>query len=275
MSLTPAQVRGVTFNKPPRGKRGYREDEVDAFLDVVAAELARLLEEYTDLRTQLAQYDQQPPPGAIDTVAAPLEPASPLMRQPPSAGEDDYHHHAARVLNLAQQTADRITSQATADADTLLSQARTNAEQLLGEARTAAESLVSEATTQAQTIHHDARTRADTVEQQSRDKVDKIASQQQEELRQHTEIITALGADKTALENNIKHLRAFDSDYRTHLMRFVHDQLQQLGAQEPAGPADPISTQQTPVAAGSDTRPETSPTRSSPDKHHWKPAVGA
>lgn len=122
---------------------------------------------------------------------------------------------------------------------------------------------------------HDARTRADTVEQQARDKVDKVTSQQQEALRQHTEIITALGADKTALENNIEHLRAFESNYRTHLMRFLRAQLQQLGAQEPAGPAGPINAQQAAVAAGSGTRPETSPPRSSPDKHHWRPAVGA
>jgi DivIVA domain-containing protein len=275
MPLTPAQVRGVAFNKPPRDKRGYHEDEVDAFLDVVAAELARLLEQHTDLRTQLAQCDQQPSPGAIDTAAAPLQSASPPMRQPPSADADDSHHHAARVLNLAQQTADRMTSQATAEADALLSQAHTNAEQLLCQARTTAEGLISEATTRVETILHDARTRADTVEQQSRDKVGKVASQQHEVLRQHTEIITTLGADKTALENSIEHLHAFESDYRTHLTRFLHAQLQQLGAQEPAGPADPISTQQASVAAGSGTRPQTSPPRSSPDKHHWRPAVGA
>jgi DivIVA domain-containing protein len=275
MPLTPAQVRGVAFNKPPRGKRGYHEDEVDAFLDVVAAELARLLEQHTDLRTQLAQRDQQPTPGSLDTAAAPRAPAFPPMRQPPSADADDSHHHAARVLNLAQQTADRVTSQATADADALLSQARTHAEQLLCQARTTAEGLVSEATIRVETILHDARTRADTVEQQARDKVDKVASAQQEVLRQHAEIITALGADKTALENSIERLHAFESDYRTHLMRFVHAQLQQLGAQELAGPADPTSTQQGPVVAGSGTRPETSPPRSSPDQHRWRPAVGA
>jgi DivIVA domain-containing protein len=33
--LTPEQVRNMTFSKPPAGKRGYNEDEVDAFLDVV------------------------------------------------------------------------------------------------------------------------------------------------------------------------------------------------------------------------------------------------
>ena len=42
MGLTPADVHNVAFSKPPIGKRGYNEDEVDAFLDLVEAELARL-----------------------------------------------------------------------------------------------------------------------------------------------------------------------------------------------------------------------------------------
>lgn len=33
--LTAADVRKVAFNKPPIGTRGYNEDEVDAFLDLV------------------------------------------------------------------------------------------------------------------------------------------------------------------------------------------------------------------------------------------------
>jgi len=32
MSLTPADVHNVAFSKPPIGKRGYNEDEVDLSL---------------------------------------------------------------------------------------------------------------------------------------------------------------------------------------------------------------------------------------------------
>jgi DivIVA domain-containing protein len=35
--VTPEQVRNVAFSKPSRGKRGYNEDEVDAFVDLVDA----------------------------------------------------------------------------------------------------------------------------------------------------------------------------------------------------------------------------------------------
>jgi len=37
--LTPEDVHKMAFSKPPLGKRGYSEDEVDAFLDLVGAAL--------------------------------------------------------------------------------------------------------------------------------------------------------------------------------------------------------------------------------------------
>ena len=52
MPLTPAEVHNVAFKKPPIGKRGYDEEEVDAFLDIVEVELSRLIEENTELRAR-------------------------------------------------------------------------------------------------------------------------------------------------------------------------------------------------------------------------------
>ena len=59
MSLTPADVHNVAFSKPPIGKRGYNEDEVDAFLDLVETELARLIEDNNELRQQMEQLDSE------------------------------------------------------------------------------------------------------------------------------------------------------------------------------------------------------------------------
>src|SRR6266487_3918658 len=53
MPLTPADVHNVAFKKPPIGKRGYDEEEVDAFLDEVERELARLIEENNELRASV------------------------------------------------------------------------------------------------------------------------------------------------------------------------------------------------------------------------------
>jgi DivIVA domain-containing protein len=40
MELTAEQVRNIAFSKPPIGKRGYNEEEVDAFLDLVEEQLS-------------------------------------------------------------------------------------------------------------------------------------------------------------------------------------------------------------------------------------------
>ena len=59
MPLTPADVHNVAFSKPPIGKRGYNEDEVDAFLDLVENELTRLIEENSDLRQRIEELDNE------------------------------------------------------------------------------------------------------------------------------------------------------------------------------------------------------------------------
>jgi DivIVA domain-containing protein len=78
MPLTPADVHNVVFKKPPIGKRGYDEDEVDAFLDVVEAELARLIEENNELRAgngrSSARIEEAPAPAPAPVVAAPPPP---------------------------------------------------------------------------------------------------------------------------------------------------------------------------------------------------------
>ncbi|MEE2034427.1 DivIVA domain-containing protein, partial [Rhodococcus chondri] len=134
MPLTPADVHNVAFSKPPIGKRGYNEDEVDAFLDLVEQELTGLIEENADLRQRVAELDQElaeakkaprqagaPAPQAVKpeparVVEAPKpEPApapAPVAAAAPSSG--DASMQAATVLGLAQEMADRLTGDATA-----------------------------------------------------------------------------------------------------------------------------------------------------------------
>ena len=58
MPLTPADVHNVAFSKPPIGKRGYNEDEVDQFLDLVEKELAELVGENEDLRHRVDELSK-------------------------------------------------------------------------------------------------------------------------------------------------------------------------------------------------------------------------
>src|SRR5687768_7061057 len=132
MPLTPADVHNVAFSKPPIGKRGYNEDEVDAFLDLVEQELSRLIEENADLRQRVGELDKEladakkapRPSGAASTPAPKAEPArvveqpkapapapAPAAAAPQAAPQGaDAHMQAAKVLGLAQEMADRLTS---------------------------------------------------------------------------------------------------------------------------------------------------------------------
>ncbi|OBI19475.1 MULTISPECIES: DivIVA domain-containing protein [unclassified Mycobacterium] len=55
MVLTPADVHNVAFSRPRIGKRGYNEQEVDIFIDLVEQELTRHLQKETELRSRCAE----------------------------------------------------------------------------------------------------------------------------------------------------------------------------------------------------------------------------
>jgi DivIVA domain-containing protein len=268
MPLTPADVHNVAFSKPPIGKRGYNEDEVDAFLDLVEAELARLIEENDDLRDQVSQLEQRlgnvqadleearsrPPAAAMGAVSPPtqqIRPVEPPMQRPmepqrvmgappPQMAEHvepagDHHVQVAKVLSMAQEMAERLTSEAKSEADTMLTDARTKAEQLLSEARTKSDGLVNDARARAETMLNDARTRAETLERQSRDKAAKLVGDAE---RQQAEIIGSITRDKSVLEKKIDELRTFEREYRTRLKTYLEAQLRDLGERGSAAPSD-------------------------------------
>ncbi|HEY6421984.1 MAG TPA: DivIVA domain-containing protein [Pseudonocardiaceae bacterium] len=262
MPLTPADVHNVAFSKPPLGKRGYHEDEVDAFLDLVEAELARLIEENNDLRDQIEQLDQEQRPGPVDTGPhlRPLEPPPPMMAPvPPPMREQtspagDHNVQATKVLGLAQEMAERLTGEAKAEANAMVSRARATSEQLLSDARAKAEGMVNEARTRAETMLNDAGTRAETLEQQSRENA---ASLERDAARKHTEVIAALSQEKNTLEKKIDELRTFELEYRNRLKTYLDSQIRDLDGRGSAAPVDPKRHQQDLVAPGFGVHAET------------------
>jgi DivIVA domain-containing protein len=261
MPLTPADVANVAFSKPPIGKRGYHEDEVDAFLDVLEAELARLIEENDDLRNQVEQLDQQQRGAPVDTGSDlfPVEPPSPVMAPVPPplreqfSGGGDHNGQAAKVLGVAQEMADRLIGEAKAEADKMLSEAGTRSEQLLAEARVKADGLVNEVRTRAEIMLTDARSRAETVERQSREKV---ASLERDAARRHTEIMSALSQEKSTLEKKIDELRAVEREYRTRLKSYLAAQLRELDGSGSGASGAPRRNGQGVVASGSGAHAE-------------------
>jgi DivIVA domain-containing protein len=249
MPLMPADVHNVAFSKPRIGKRGYDEDEVDAFLDVVEAELARVVEQNNQFRTQLAQLDQHPRAVPVHTGPSPdprerprpvVTPVQAAMRERTATGGDQ-HVQAATVLGLAQEMTERLTGEAKAEAEGMLSQARAASEWLLSDAMAKADGLVNEARTRAETLLDDARSKADSRERQSREKA---ASVERGAACKSIEIVAALNQEKRILEKEIDELRAFERTYRTRLTTYLGSQLHGLAGRGPIGPTDSMGDQQ-------------------------------
>src|SRR4051794_11262368 len=226
MPLTPADIHNVAFKKPPIGKRGYDEEEVDAFLDEVEQELIRLLEENGSLRDRMDRGGGGGMPGGnpaqtmvmsseLADLSAQLERLQEARNRAeqnarsmqsqlervraqsgPSGsfaqvGDDDRN---ARVLMMAQRTADEHMRDAQRETEDLITSARSKAEQ-----------LTSEAQLSAATIESDAR-------------------------RNHTEAMSAIGAKRAALIDEIDRLGQLAQSYHAALNNHVTQQLQELNS---------------------------------------------
>lgn len=223
MALSPEDVQNKLFTTV-RLREGYEQAEVDEFLDEVEAELTRLLKENDDLRTQRAGAGGDDaatpvaPQGAAATTPSAVKPQEIVVRK-----GDDIGAAAARVLNMAQRTADDVVREAREEADKLLDDAKSTADHL---------------TT-------DARVKADEVDRETRERSTAL-EQQLEEERQ-----TALGAlqeEKGRLEREVETLRSFEREYRGRLRIFLEGQLEQLsshGGDTPLAPSGGPDTRST------------------------------
>jgi DivIVA domain-containing protein len=252
MPLTPADVHNVAFSKPPIGKRGYNEDEVDAFLDLVENELTRLIEENSDLRQRVNELDQElasaraSGTSAQATQAIPLYEPEPVKPPPqpapqPEAGVigEEQAMKAARVLSLAQDTADRLANTAKTESEKLLADARANADQIVDDARREAETTVAEARQRADALLADAQTRSETQLRQAQEKADALQADAE---RKHSEIMGTINQQRTVLEGRLEQLRTFEREYRTRLKTYLESQLEELGQRGSAAPVDSSAT---------------------------------
>jgi DivIVA domain-containing protein len=219
MPLTPADVRNKQFSTT-RLRPGYDEEEVDAFLDEVEAELDRLIQENEELRGKLAEVlrggkapvalnapHADPPPELISPEPPRIEPE----RRPQEAvmmgmkPVEDNMDTAARVLALAQQTADQAIADARREADETLGRARREADEILTKARRQSEQITS-----------DARARAESLERDAQER--------------HRQAMGSLVQSREELERRVDDLRAFEREYRSRLKAYLEGQLRDLEA---------------------------------------------
>src|SRR6266849_5512463 len=216
MPLTPADVRNKQFSTT-RLRPGYDEEEVDAFLDEVEAELDRLIQENEELRAKLAEVlrgGKMAAPLSSPHMDGPeLMPSEP-MREPERRPEpmpmmkssaEDNMDTAARVLALAQQTADQAIADARREADETLSRARREADDLLTKSRRQSEQITS-----------DARARAESLERDAQER--------------HRQAMGSLVQSREELERRVDDLRAFEREYRSRLKAYLEGQLRDLEA---------------------------------------------
>jgi DivIVA domain-containing protein len=208
MPLTPADVHNVAFKKPSIGKRGYDEDEVDAFLDVVEAELSRLIEENASLSGRLSEFEAGGMPAPRSEAAT----AEAAPTTPVATGNG--HTQAARLLLLAQETADRLTDEARTESDQLLTDAKSRSEAMVGDATTRADAMVRDATTRAEALELESMTKAEALEAEAKTKYD--------------EVLGRLASERVGLEKKIEDLRNYEKEYRGRLKSWISDQLAQL-----------------------------------------------
>ncbi|MCK2220855.1 DivIVA domain-containing protein [Actinomadura sp. ATCC 31491] len=228
MPLTPADVRNKQFSTT-RLRPGYDEEEVDAFLDEVEAELDRLIQENEELRAKLAECLRGKVPGGMSMpmASAPVQeqpkpemmappqpepmraPEPPPVQQPPvpvamsMPPAEDNMDTAARVLALAQQTADQAIADARREADETVTRARREADEILTKARRQAEQVIG-----------DARARAETLERDAQER--------------HRQAMGSLVQTRDELERKVEELRSFEREYRSRLKLYLENQLAEL-----------------------------------------------
>ena len=210
MPLTPEDVRNKQFTTV-RLREGYDEDEVDAFLDEVEAELTRLYKESADLRAQLATAQTRPQSKSAPPVpAAPGREAAPVQA---AASVGDGADAATRILQLAQRTADEAVSEARSKSDRIINEARGQADKMLSEARS----------------------RSEVMDREGRE-------------RQQA-MVGSLEQQRVDLERQVENLRAFEREYRTRLKSYLESQLRDLDVRgDDIGPRATNSRQ--PATAG-------------------------
>ncbi|WP_055483048.1 DivIVA domain-containing protein [Sphaerimonospora sp. CA-214678] len=240
MPLTPADVRNKQFSTT-RLRPGYDEEEVDAFLDEVEAELDRLIQENEELRAKLTECLRGKVPGGMGMAGSPQMAPAPVSEpkpemmvpqpEPMKAPEpprpepvpvgmgmppaEDNMDTAARVLALAQQTADQAIADARREADETVTRARREADDILGKARRQAEQIIG-----------DARARAETLERDAQER--------------HRQAMGTLVQTRDELERKVEELRSFEREYRSRLKLYLENQLAELNVSAEGSGGFPI-----------------------------------
>lgn len=195
--LSPDDVQRRTFSTV---RRGFDTNEVRAFLEVAARELAALTERETELRQALADAEHRAANPVIDeetlTAALGQETARVLRAARDAAGE---------VLSRGEQDAARLRAEAQEQADELRSRAERHAAEQSAQADADAAEARRRAHEDADTMRTNAKLEADSLLADTRTECRAMVHEAQE-LR--TRVLNDLSKRRRVLHSQIEQLRA-------------------------------------------------------------------
>ena len=220
MPLTPADVRNKQFSTT-RLRPGYDEEEVDAFLDEVEAELDRLIQENEELRAKLAECLRG---GKIASTGAELPAArgsSPSCMSARAAGAGA---QAARAGHDGREPHSRgqhghggaCPRPRAADRRPGHRRRAPRGRRDPGPRPPRGRRHLSKARRQAEQITGDARARAESLERDAQER--------------HRQAMGSLVQTREELERKVDDLRAFEREYRSRLKAYLEGQLRELEA---------------------------------------------
>ncbi|WP_430785700.1 DivIVA domain-containing protein [Actinoplanes sp. G11-F43] len=234
MPITPADIHNMDFRRPPIGKRGYDEEEVDAFLDEASQELVRLIEENSVLADRLRRDGGPAPDPAATTVlngdAAELVELTARLRQM-REGLARAEHDAREVQVQLERARDQARSApppapaASPDNDRVLMMAQRTAEDHVRDAQMESDVLLSDARAKADQVTGDARRTAGAIEADAQ--------------RNHSDAMDGLARDRAAALDEIDRLGQLAVGYRSALDDHVHRQLRDLDGTPAMPPVTP------------------------------------
>ena len=116
--ITPMDIQNKAFNK---GVRGYKEEEVDSFLDLITLDMEKLIDENAQLKQELAKAraELQRYQGSEGAVLETLEAAKALMSDISASSEK----RAEILLKNAELDAELITREAKENVERLKEEA--------------------------------------------------------------------------------------------------------------------------------------------------------
>ena len=220
MPLTPADVHNVAFKKPAIGKRGYDEEDVDAFLDEVEQELIRLLEENRALADQAQRPGPAGPaasgPGnrALEAELSDLTAQLGRLQEARARSEQNARSMQTQLDRARRETPSAPPPSAVEADSPVLMMARRTADDHMRDARAEAGTLIENAQGESDKITSDAQLTASTIESDAR--------------RKHTESMNGLVDKRNTLLDEIDKLGRLAQTYQQALGDHVQRQLQEL-----------------------------------------------